>query len=191
MWTPAGSGELAEHSDEQIPPLLGRGLPERSHQGPLAGSPARCVKSCQSVTAWKSGWSLGATLGKTWRIVVSLDSLPSSIRVPIMVAVIALVHDPRCIWSVTRIGSGEPILRIPIAPITASRLPMRIAPINPGRWCSSRTGASIWLTRSSACDRRRGQSWFSFFRDLLSGQTPSRTRLPARAPPPQAEHRDA
>ena len=51
------------------------------------------------------------------------DSLPASIRVPIMVAVIALVHDPRCTWSVTRIGSDEPILRIPRAPIAASRLP--------------------------------------------------------------------
>ena len=55
---------------------------------------------------------------------MSTDSLPSSIRVPIMVAVIALVHDPRCIWSVTRIGSGEPILRIPSAPIAASLFPV-------------------------------------------------------------------
>ena len=90
-----------------------------------------------------------------------------------MVAVIALVHDPRCTWSVTRIGSGEPILRIPSAPIAASRLPVTIAPIKPGRWCSSRTGASNWLTRSSAYDRCRGESRLPSSRDPWSGQTPA------------------
>ena len=48
------------------------------------------------------------------------DSIRSSTRVPIKVAVIALVQDPRCTWSVTRIGSGEPILRTPMAPMAAS-----------------------------------------------------------------------
>jgi len=44
------------------------------------------------------------------------DSFPSSINVPMTVAVTALVFDPRCIWSVTRIGSGDPILRTPNGP---------------------------------------------------------------------------
>ena len=75
-------------------------------------------------------------------------------RVPIIVAVMALVHDPRHTWSVTCIGSDEPILRIPRAPIAASRLPLRMAPINPGKWYLSRTGARMRLTRSSACTAR-------------------------------------
>ena len=53
------------------------------------------------------------------------ESLPSSTSEPIMVAVIALVHEPMCIWSVTWIGWDDPILRIPMAPVAASRSPMQ------------------------------------------------------------------
>ena len=42
--------------------------------------------------------------GKIVPIVDFHESLPASTSVPIMVAVIALVHDPRCIWSLICIG---------------------------------------------------------------------------------------
>ena len=43
-----------------------------------------------------------------------------------------------------------PTLRMPTAPIATSPLLAMTAQTRPGTWCSSRTGASILLMRSSA-----------------------------------------
>ena len=100
------------------------------------------------MTFWKSRVKrVKRPAGKTSRIVESTVNRPSSTRMPIKVAVMALVQEPRWTWSVTGIGSDEPILRMPTAPIAASRSPVRMAPIRPGRWCSSRIGSRISLTR--------------------------------------------
>ncbi len=49
-------------------------------------------------------------------------------------------------------------LRIPLAPIAASRSPMTIAPIRPGTWCFSRMGASRRLTLSSGSTASEGRA---------------------------------
>src|SRR5215470_14830116 len=67
-----------------------------------------------------------------------------------MVAVIALVSDPRCHSSSTVTETGVPALRTPVAPIASSPLLVTTAPASAGSLYFRRMGSSKSATRFGA-----------------------------------------